>query len=411
MNTPGPDEPYAAAYRRLSEPSTPARQLSTDPDAASIAAELLRTLARVAPYDGGAVLVAGPGAGLHELAVLSPGGGGSGKAPAGQWDVGLASQTAIADAWRTEQVQVRDRQHQMQGQRQGPRRGSALVLPLRVGPRTVGLVAVETGRSRAYPPVVVTAAEAAAHDLALRLDTALIVDEVRTLATTEERRRLGREIHDGVAQDLASLGYALDELVADVEGGDSALLAGLCRIREELSGVLREVRQSISDLRTSIDEHGGLGGAVAEYARGVGTTAPFRVHLRLDGTTARLPAGAEAELLRIAQEAITNVRKHARASNLWVTCLVTPPSALLRIEDDGAGLPPGARPGSYGLEIMKERAQRLSASLSVREREPNGTLVEVTLGHPAGEPVTGRSSGDRRREKHAHEGADQRPAG
>jgi signal transduction histidine kinase len=96
----------------------------------------------------------------------------------------------------------------------------------------------------------------------------------------------------------------------------------------------------------------------------------------------RLPIDAETELLRIAQEAVTNARKHADAGNLWVTCRVDPPTALLRVEDDGKGL---GRPrnDSFGLEVMRERAARIGAQLSVSRREQGGTAVEVTLGSAA----------------------------
>jgi nitrate/nitrite-specific signal transduction histidine kinase len=87
----------------------------------------------------------------------------------------------------------------------------------------------------------------------------------------------------------------------------------------------------------------------------------------------------EAELLRIAQEAVNNARKHAGADNLWVTCRVHPPDAELVIEDDGRGLGMG-RADSYGLEVMRERAARTHAVLEIRPRQPRGTYVAVRVG-------------------------------
>ncbi|HET7531232.1 MAG TPA: ATP-binding protein, partial [Mycobacteriales bacterium] len=130
---------------------------------------------------------------------------------------------------------------------------------------------------------------------------------------------------------------------------------------------------------SEVDQYGGLGAALSEYVRSVGTSSRLTVHLSLDEGPARLPADVEAELLRIAQEAITNARKHARASNLWVNCVVDPPRAQLRIEDDGIGLQPG-RTDSFGLEIMRERAAGLRAQLQILARDPNGTVVEVVVG-------------------------------
>jgi signal transduction histidine kinase len=112
----------------------------------------------------------------------------------------------------------------------------------------------------------------------------------------------------------------------------------------------------------------------------------------LDESAYRLPIEAETELLRVAQEAITNARKHARARNLWVTCRVDPPRAFLRVADDGTGLG-SARPDSFGLEIMRERTARLGAAFTVRNRVGGGTVVEVTVGTANGRPYEAAQTG------------------
>ena len=110
--------------------------------------------------------------------------------------------------------------------------------------------------------------------------------------------------------------------------------------------------------------------------------AGLRVHLSLDESTARLPATIEAELLRIAQEAITNARKHAGAQNLWVTCEVDPPYVRIEVSDDGAGIGTQLSDGRYGLAIMKERAERIRGQLEIAARDSGGTSVAVVLGAP-----------------------------
>jgi signal transduction histidine kinase len=223
-------------------------------------------------------------------------------------------------------------------------------------------------------------------EAALRLETAMLFDEVRGVATAEERRRLAREIHDGIAQELASLGYVVDEISATAaDNGQPGIVADLTELRHQMTRIVRELRLSIFELRTEVDRHGGLGAALSDYIRTIGTTSPFTVHLTLDESSRRLPAEAEAELLRIAQEAINNARKHSTADNLWVTCRVHPPSAELIVEDDGRGLGQG-REDSFGMEIMRERAARLRAALEVRPREPRGTYVAVTLGSGGSTP-------------------------
>ena len=112
----------------------------------------------------------------------------------------------------------------------------------------------------------------------------------------------------------------------------------------------------------------GLGTALSDYVRQVGASSNLTVHLVLDETPVRLPIDAETELLRIAQEAVTNARKHANAHNLWVTCRIDPPSAYVAVEDDGGGLG-RPRDDSFGLEVMRERAERIGARLAVGNRD------------------------------------------
>ena len=108
----------------------------------------------------------------------------------------------------------------------------------------------------------------------------------------------------------------------------------------------------------------------------VGETAGIAVHLELAESPTRLRPAVESELLRIAQEAIANARRHSRARNLWVTCLVDAPDVYLRVEDDGRGLLP-PREDSFGLAIMQERAMR--SRMHARRHRPTGggTSVEV----------------------------------
>jgi signal transduction histidine kinase len=140
-----------------------------------------------------------------------------------------------------------------------------------------------------------------------------------------------------------------------------------------------ELRLSIFDLRSEVQAQVALGTALADYVRAVSAGTTFSVHLVLDESPDRLPIAAETELLRIAQEAITNARKHAAAEHLWVTLRVEPPTAHLRIEDDGRGMGTG-RHDSFGLEVMRERADRLGADLTIGSREPHGTFVDVRVG-------------------------------
>ncbi|MEU4678009.1 GAF domain-containing sensor histidine kinase [Micromonospora sp. NPDC023737] len=366
----GKPQPYAEATRLLTQLRTVARQLpGATLDPGGISEHLLEELRNVAPGDRAAVLSASGGGRLVVLAQVG--------VDRVDWETKLDADSAIADAWASQQPQTAARS---QARSHPGGDVSALIVPLVAGVRTVGLVVLEADAAHAYPSAVVSRVTALTGPAALRLEAALLFDEVRSLATNEERQRLAREIHDGVAQELVMVGYGIDNALATVHEDADETAEALRTLRGEVTRVITELRLSLFELRSEVDRHGGLAAAIAEYARTVGASAGLRVHLSLDESTARLPAATEAELLRIAQEAVTNARKHAGASNLWVTCEVDPPYAQIEVSDDGQGIADQRPDGRYGLAIMAERAERIRGRLEIRPRRPSGTTVAVVLG-------------------------------
>ncbi|MEV0807394.1 GAF domain-containing sensor histidine kinase [Micromonospora sp. NPDC050200] len=381
----GKPQPYAEATRLLTQLRTVARQLpGATLDPGGISEHLLEELRTVAPNNRAAVLSASGGGRLVVLAQVG--------VDRVDWETTLDADSAIADAWASQQPQTAARS-QARSHRGGD--VSALIVPLVAGVRTVGLVVLEADAAHAYPPPVVSRVTALTGPAALRLEAALLFDEVRSLATNEERQRLAREIHDGVAQELVMVGYGIDNALATVYDDAEETAEGLRTLRGEVTRVITELRLSLFELRSEVDRHGGLAAAIAEYARTVGASGGLRVHLSLDESTARLPAATEAELLRIAQEAVTNARKHAGAANLWVTCEVDPPYARIEVSDDGHGIGDQHTDGHYGLAIMAERAERIRGRLEIRPRQPSGTTVAVVLGSsPRRDNVRGSAAGE-----------------
>ncbi|GAA1792782.1 hypothetical protein GCM10009835_08230 [Planosporangium flavigriseum] len=364
-------QPYAEATRLLTQLRSVARQLpGATLDPGGLAEHLLDEVRAVAPASRAAVLSASGGGRLVVLAQMG--------ADRVDWETGLDADSAIADAWASQQPQTANRSQARSAVPPGTE-VSALVVPLIAGVRTVGLIVLEIDAPAAYPPAMISQAAQVAAPAALRLEAALLFDEVRSIATSEERQRLAREIHDGVAQELVMVGYGIDNALAALPDVD-ATTEELRVLRSEVTRVITELRLSLFELRSEVDRYGGLATAIADYARTVGQSAGLRVHLSLDESTARLPAATEAELLRIAQEAITNARKHAGAENLWVTCTIDPPFAEIEVSDDGHGMVDQPKEGRYGLAIMAERAERIRGRLEIRPRVPNGTTVAVVLG-------------------------------
>ncbi|MCW2766926.1 MAG: vraS [Nocardioides sp.] len=211
---------------------------------------------------------------------------------------------------------------------------------------------------------------------AVHLDTALLFAAFRDSATADERRRLAREMHDGVAQDIASLGYLVDVLAAKPASPEQAELLGL--LRDRISAVVAEVRRSVVNLRTSVGTSESLGMAIGSIARSLSEVSGVPIQVTLDEHTARLRPEVEAELFRITQEAMNNAIKHAQASTIDVNCRVHAPDAVITVSDNGRGMQQ-ARRDSNGMQIMHERARLIGATLSVDDTPGRGLTVTVRM--------------------------------
>jgi signal transduction histidine kinase len=254
-------------------------------------------------------------------------------------------------------------------------RDETLVLPLRVGSEVFGAVAL--GEVPAVDPARLAGMQEIADEHAVRLDTALLLDGVRTSATSEERRRVAREIHDGVAQRIVALGYLADDVA--LLARDEPARQAVESLRDQITGIAGDLRLSLRDLRSDLALEDGISGALSAYVDGLGSRSDLRIHLHLDERGHRPPRGVEREVFAIAQEAISNVRRHAHAINLWIALTTDGHEVRLVIEDDGTGaVAPCA--GHYGLQGMSERAEQIDATLEIGVRPDGGTVVTLQTG-------------------------------
>jgi signal transduction histidine kinase len=195
----------------------------------------------------------------------------------------------------------------------------------------------------------------------------------------EERQRLARELHDSVTQSLYGLALyteAAGRALGDGEVGQA--VANLHDIRETTQEALGEMRLLLYELRPPVLEDG-LAAALRTRLQSVETRAGLEVAFECRGDE-RLPVHQEQELFRLAQEALSNVVKHARATRVLVRLEVTENLAVFEVCDDGAGFELLQLDGAgFGLRGMRERAERLGGTFNVMSAPGAGTRVRVAV--------------------------------
>jgi signal transduction histidine kinase len=198
--------------------------------------------------------------------------------------------------------------------------------------------------------------------------------ETAVLAREEERRRIRRDLHDGLGPELAGLALGLEGAADLVSRDPDAAGSALAALHEQVGAVIGEVRSLVYGLRPPILDDLGLLAAVRERAAALEASG-VAVRLDLPGSIPGLPAAVELSLYRIATEALANIGRHARAR----TCrlhLEVEDAARLCVEDDGVGLN-GAR--GVGLTAMHERAVELGGSCTVERLADGGTRVSASI--------------------------------
>jgi signal transduction histidine kinase len=212
------------------------------------------------------------------------------------------------------------------------------------------------------------------------------LSQLRQQAIIEERERIARELHDGVAQ---FIGYVNTKVLAvrqllkqnKVEEADRLLLQVEQAVKEQSN----DVRASIIGLKMASDSGNGLAADLRQYISQCNRLADFPIELKIDPQSedVQLDADVELHLLRIVQEAISNIRRHASTRQAWVSLEREADELVLRISDDGVGFNPwqwnGDHRGHFGLQTMHERAEAVGAVLNVESEPGLGTTVEVRL--------------------------------
>jgi two-component system NarL family sensor kinase len=222
-----------------------------------------------------------------------------------------------------------------------------------------------------------------AYQLGVAIERARLAEEMATLARTEERSRIAREIHDTLAQSLTAIALQIESAMEQVEASPAEARLRLERALDTARSSVQDARRSVQNLRASPLSDRPLPQALSALAREFTSDSGILCDVEVSGG-GRLPPEIENELYRIAQEALTNVRRHAAARHAFLRLALQPRRVTLEIEDDGRGI---ARlrpdPTQHGLRGMRERAKILGGSATVRRSPSGGTLVRAVI--PTGE--------------------------
>jgi signal transduction histidine kinase len=253
--------------------------------------------------------------------------------------------------------------------------------PILVGGRLWGVIAASSKRETPFPPhtesqiadfteLVATAVENAESRSALAASRARVV-----AAADETRRRIERDLHDGIQQRLVSLGLELRLAQSEVTAVAPASGQELSRIAEELNGAIDELREMSRGIHPAALSEGGLGPALRALARR--SAVPVDLELAAGD---RLPEPVEVAAYYVVSEALTNTAKHARASHARVAVHKRDGVLSLSVGDDGVG---GADPGrGSGLIGLRDRVEALGGSIQVTSHSGEGTVVAVELPLP-----------------------------
>lgn len=211
------------------------------------------------------------------------------------------------------------------------------------------------------------------------IQTRAIGKKIEREAVLQERMRIAREFHDNLEQELAGVKMQLELTAATIANAPETAQTSLQMAKSMICHSQAEARRSVWELRSEILENNTLPAALSATAHSVDSAAPIDVNI--SGTTRPLPMRVESNLLRIAQEAITNAIKHAKPRRISVNLAYETDGARLRISDDGCGFSvenaPNGRAGHFGLLGMKERVDKIAGSLHVTSAPGKGACIEV----------------------------------
>jgi signal transduction histidine kinase len=257
-----------------------------------------------------------------------------------------------------------------------------LIIPLVIARQLIGSLTFRFTEDREFRPEEIEIARALATQTSLAIQLTRLARGARQAAILEERNQLAREIHDSLAQSFAGIAMHLAVAEEELTAGEGA---SLCRVRSAKKMAefgLAEARRSALCLRSTIIKESGLVGALQMLVERSKVAGRLRCNFRSNCIPEKtLPLRVQHELLRIAQEAISNAIRHGKPTVVTVTLRWEPHNLILQIKDNGSGIPTTrlVESGGIGLRSMRERAAQIGAKLVIQTGPGRGTRIIVTL--------------------------------
>jgi PAS domain S-box-containing protein len=256
---------------------------------------------------------------------------------------------------------------------------SWLGIPLLAKQGVIGLLVLEHRQVGYFTPRHSGLALAFANQVAVALENARLYEQSQRIGVLEERQRIARELHDSVSQALYGIGLGAQTARELLDVDPARAVEPVEYVLSLAEAGLSEMRALIFELRPDALEREGLVSALSKRAEAL--QARHRVEVATDlGKEPEIPLAAKEAVYRVAQEALNNVIKHARARRIVLSLQVGEGKLFLSIQDDGVGFDPQSEhPGHMGLHTMRERIEELDGTLEIESARGEGTVVRVTV--------------------------------
>ncbi len=252
-----------------------------------------------------------------------------------------------------------------------------LAVPLVIRGEVFGAMAFTYLHRRSLQDTQIRIARAFADQAALAIENARLRARVEETAVEAERTRLARDLHDGVTQSLFAASLKAEALADMLDDRDKALSA-VEELRRLTRGSLAGMRTMLLEMRADALQRTPLPELLRHLVEASAGRIGADVRLNVEGRRRQLPPDAQTALYRIAQEALNNAARHAKARQVWVDLRLSEGAVRLQVGDDGRGFDPGVEvPGHFGLQNMRERAEAIGGRFGIVSGAGHGTVVSV----------------------------------